>query len=530
MALQVCGLSTWLIFTTTVHCEPAQDMTSADSSMRQHYDAAFRLQGQGHSTEADFQHKLFLAAALHRIANGRANIGEYGEASPMYEQAVQFTPGDFTLRLEYAEAALDAEDAASAKRVAEDALKLLHGTADPRESRALHVLATALWAVGERKQAIAEYKAAAAIHPDFENLYALGTRYLSLADKENATKIFAEILVKLGDTATIRMQLGRAFAIDGYFPEAIQEFKKAIARSEKLPGLHYSLGAAYMQRSGAASFPEAEAEFHKELLIQPNDPFSYPQLGRIALTRHNYKQAGAYLARANELGPGNPDTHLLLAELYGETGKPLDEEIALRSAIAETSDPSRNHYEIQRAHYQLGHLLVQRGNTDEGRREIQISAELLTQSRLQDESNLNSKSMLRVLSPRTRPIKPADESKEKRLEAEIGPAIASSYNSLGVHAAIAAHYVEAAAYFKRASSWGPNLDGVNNNWGHAAFEAREYDQAISPLIRSLEIHPEDFETRLMLGLAVASWIEETYAECLRGTLITTDSSMTSPDP
>jgi len=480
--------------------------------MRRHYDAAFRLQSEGRMAEADAEHKLFLAAALRRVANGRANIGEYAQAAPFYEDAIQFAPTDFTLHLEYAEAAFDAADPEKSKVLAQEALALLPSSPDAKRARGLYVLARAVWGTGDHKQSLELYRAAAAMDPSFDNIYAVGTTYISLANKVEATKIFTQLLAKFGDTATVRMQLGRAYALGSDYPEAVEEFKKALAKDSRLPDLHYSLGAATMQAAGEAGYAQAEAEFRKELALQPKDIYCYPQLARIALARHDYKQAEADLARADELDPGNPDTALKWAQLYTETDRAAQTQEALQRAIAETSNPSRNHYEIERAHYQLGHLLIQSGNIAEGKREIQISQHLLAQSSLQDESSLSGKPNVQEPLQTTHLARPAEAAEIKRFEVQIGPAIASSYDNLGVHAAIGKDYTQAARCFAHAAQWNPTLPGIDAKWGQAAFEAHDYATAVGPLAREMLGHPDDPSIRVMLG--VSQYLSQDYFHAL----------------
>jgi tetratricopeptide (TPR) repeat protein len=501
LALSASGGNDLLRVSVLAQAETTQSKSSLDESMHRHYDTAFRLQAAGRVAEADAEHKLFLAEALRHVANGRANIGEYALSVPIYEQAIQFAAKDFTLHLEYAEAALDADDPVKAKLLAQEALALVPEGADQKRAKTMHVLAQALWGTGDRKQSIEEYKAAAALDPSFTNVYAVATTYLTLGDKVTATKVFAEIVAKFGDTATVRMQLGRAYALASDYPEATDEFKKALAKDNRLPGLHYSLGAAMMQASGEAAYPEVEAEFRKELVVQPNDRLSYPQLGRIALTRHDYKEAESDLARANELDPGNPDTCRLSAKLYTEMGKTAEAEAALRSAIAATPDPSRHHYEIASVHYELGRLLLQNGDKDEAKKEMQISQDLTAQSRLQDESTLTGKPNVQSPLQTTHPPKPTEVTEEKRFESQIGPAIASSYDNLGVHAAIGKSYAIAAECFGRAAEWNPALTGIDDKWGRAAFEAGQFADAVGPLNRWLLAHPEDAALRAMLGIS-----------------------------
>ena len=46
------------------------------------------------------------------------------------------------------------------------------------------------------------------------------------------------------------------------------------------------------------------------------------------------------------------------------------------------------------------------------------------------------------------------------------------------------------------------LDGIDVNWGRAAFAARNYDKAVKPLSRAFESHPEDVGARTLLGLSL----------------------------
>ncbi len=70
------------------------------SSMQQHYDSAYRFQSTGNLKQAAVEYKLFLADALHRLANGRVNTGEYAKAIPLYEEALKLSPDDYELQLD----------------------------------------------------------------------------------------------------------------------------------------------------------------------------------------------------------------------------------------------------------------------------------------------------------------------------------------------------------------------------------------------------------------------------------------------
>jgi tetratricopeptide (TPR) repeat protein len=489
-------------------------VTTPPASLQQHYDAAYRFQSAGNLPQAAIEYKLFLADALHHLANGRANTGEYAQAIPLYDEAIKLAPADSELQLDYAGAAFDAKDLPKAKTLAQSAVDALRGKGgDPQNAKAHLMLGRALMELGQYSEAIAQFKAAIAIHADFENTYALGTAYLSLPDKANASATFAKIATGLGDTADVHMEFGRAYGEASYPDEAIQEFKKAIAKNNKLPFAHYSLGAAYLNRSGDSAFPLAEPEFRKELTIRPDDALSYSQLGRIAMSRRDYQEAETDLNRAAKVDPTNPDNFLLLGRLYTDMNRPADAIVALQKAIAATKDPSRNHYSIQLVHYRLGRLLMQKGDIEGGKREMKISEALLLESKKHDESRMERKPTMEAPLRQTRVAAPVDVDAEKTFEHQITPMIAGSYSNLGLIDAVSHDYTAATGYFEHAAQWNPALDGLDTNWGKAAFAGRQYAQAVGPLSRSLQAHSEDVQVRSML--AVSQYMTHDYEKALQ---------------
>jgi tetratricopeptide (TPR) repeat protein len=501
--LMVCdGVFVPLAIAAASHDQTAQDARSFESSMRQHYDAAFRFQTAGDLAQAGMQYKLFLADALHELGNGRADIREYARALPLYEDAIALAPADFILRLDYARAALDAGDPAKARVLAQDALNLRAKGAAPSEVAGAHmIIGNAFRKTAAYSEAADQFKVAVAIDASFENMYTLGVAYLALPDVANANKVFSEVVAKFGSTAAMHMKLGVAYGEAGYPDEAIQEFKKAIAKDDKLPGAHYSLGASYINKSGEAGFPLAESELRRELAIQPNDPLTYPQLGRIAMSQHKYHDAEMDLQMATALTPQNPSNFILLGELYVEMHRPADAEKALRKAIDRTPDPSLNHYDIQHAHYRLGRLLVDDGKVEEGKKELEIAQDMLMRSRLQDESKLAGKPAISAVLSTPRAATPKEVLAEETFEKQIGPLMAGCYSNLGGIAATDKDYGQAADDYEHASRWDPALKGVDDNWGRAAFAAHQYSQALGPLGRTLTAHPEDVPLRSMLGVS-----------------------------
>jgi tetratricopeptide (TPR) repeat protein len=475
---------------------------SPEAEMRAHYDAAYRLQAAGDIAGADREHRLFLSEALHHVANARANIGAYDRAAPLYDQALRFDPRNIELQFDWMKAAMDAENPQQAEQLAEGILNQQADLDNQRRAWLLRIHGEALRMLGRQALAIEQFKASAALDSSFDNVYALGNAYLWVGDKPEGAKVFASMLTKFGDTAIVHMDLGRGYAEAGYYQESIAEFTRAIEMDGNLRGAHYSLGASLLSLSSEAGYPKAEAEFRRELALNPDDPFSYPQLGMIALARHEYSAAETDLRRAVALNPGNSDNYVLLARLYVETQRVPDAIAALRKAIDLTLDPSRNHYAIHAAHYELGRLLLQIGQTAEGKKEMQIAEDLLSQSDLQDKNTLNGKPQVQLPLSTTRLASAAQKQEANAYESGMAPLIAGSFNNLGVHAAMSGEYPGAADDFGHAAEWDASLAGVDNNWGRAAFAAHEYAVAVPPLQRVLRAHPDDREARTELGVSL----------------------------
>lgn len=489
-------LGTFLCFISFTHAQTAA-IRSDNTAMHQHYDAAYRFQSAHDFVHADSEHVSFLVAALDRIANFHANIGDYAHAAPVYDEAMALSPADFDLVLDYSGAALDAHDAKKAKSLLQAFMDAGDQQLTNEQKADMHRLfGSTLRELDDPKGAVDQLQQAVALNPDIENLCALGNTILGI-DSKKATAIFAKVVARYGDTAAVHMRIGRIYALGGAPDEAVDEFKKAIAEDPKMPGAHYSLGAAYMT-SSKRDFEGAEAEFRKELTLHPSDTFSYPQLGYIALTKQDYHSAEVNFKLAIALNPLAADNYMQLGKLYVETQRTDEAEAAFRKAIELTVDSSNNFYEIERAHYRLGRLLMDKGNKAEGERELKISQDLLAQRDRESAAKLTGEEVQRNPLEKTKVATPKEVDELKAFTRQASPLIAASYNNLGVHAAMSNDFTKAAEDFQHAAKWNPDLPGVDANWGRAAFAAHNCAEAVAPLRKVLERHPSDSETQTML--------------------------------
>jgi tetratricopeptide (TPR) repeat protein len=482
--------------------QAAEHGRPAPSPMQQHYDAAFRFQEAGNLSRANVEYKVYLGMILHRIANGHATLGDYALAVPIYDEALKMAPDDHEVKLDYAAAALDAGDWEKAKALATAVLASRQRSGPGPDTRAAAVLGRAQSDLEEHQAALEQFKLVAQLRPDFDSFSELAVGYLMVGDKLNASKVLNEIPARFGDTAALHQKLGVVYGRTQLFDDAVGEFKKAIARDSRLKGAHYSLGATYMMQAGEAGYDKAEAEFRKELELDPANSLAYAPLGRIAMSRHKYADAEADLKRALVINYQSAGTYLNLGQIYMETNRNAEAAKAFRAAISLTLDPSKNDYEVERAHFWLGRLLVERGDAEEGRRELNASRNLLYLKDQQIESRLSGNATIHIPLERTHGANLHESAALKEFERQAGPVIASSYDNLGANAANAGEFANASSYFEQAAWWNPALSGIDENWSRAAFAAKEYGKAVAPLHRILASHPGFANARGMLGLSL----------------------------
>jgi len=493
----------------------AAQSVGAQPVLRHHYDQAQAAQAAKNFPEAARQYRIFIADALGEMALQHVRLGEYRPAAPLFDEALALAPNSPGLEVSYARAALDAKEYSRARTLAEGVIRDYPGNAKA-VAKAQWILGRALVDQNDEAAARPHFEAAVALEPDFDNGYALAIDCLDLGDGKCAATVFSEMLAGLGDTSALHFEIGRAYLNSDFQPLAVPELQQAIAEDPHLAGAHYLLASAYLLSGSENSLTKAESELKLELQLSPNDAKSHAQLGNILLKEKQYQAADRELRISVALDAVNPDAFLYLGELYQQTGRNDEAIAALHKSISLTTDPAYRRYQVQNAHYLLGRLLIQTGQTDAGEQELQKSSELVKQSLRSDRTRLSrymAEASTREHSDESSAINPPSarqsesQSPElasalKAFERRLAPAIADSYNNLGVIAASAGDYEKALTSFERAEEWNPALDGLDANWGRAAYLSRHFSEAQAPLTRYLKSHPSDSDIRHQLAVAL----------------------------
>jgi len=514
-------LSVVLISTVSLFAQSTGVGSPNRQTLQRQYDDAQELQRVGKLTEAAGHYRAFLAEALGGLAIEYAMVPDYARAAPLFDEALTLERNSPTLLLGYARTALTMGDYSHAKTLASEFIRMYP---NDRQSlaQAHQVLGRALLKLNQDQEARKELETALALDPTFANGYDLAVACLDLDDEKCAVQIFGEMERSFGDTAEIHLAFGRAYGDSDFQPRAITEFQKAIEENPKLSGAHYLLAAVLLATGNDQSpLESAEAELKKELAISPRDAMTYAALGKIAVGRTNYAEAETYLEKAISLDPQNPDAYLYIGQMYFDTNRLDEGEAALRKSIALTTDVSRNRYQIQKAHYLLGRILMKRGHADAAHAEMEINRELADKTLALDKSKLaglmdtaGSQESPESAAPVVGSGKqdPVALRNAEAMNDRLKPAVADSYNNLGAIAATNSDYSSAVTYFERASEWNPSLDGLDYNWGRAAFAGSLYAEAVLPLSRYVKAHPDDSGARSVLGLS--QFLSGKYLDCV----------------
>ncbi|MGH9511279.1 MAG: tetratricopeptide repeat protein [Terriglobales bacterium] len=483
---------------------PSQD------NFEQHYDAARTFQLSGDQDRAAAEYRSFLIEALRISAKANAGLGQRGRAAELFEDALRLPPDDAQTLLEYAQLRFEQDKLPEARSLAEKAL-----AASPDNAQAQTLLGQVLFAQGDYKGARERLEQAVVGAPGFDVAYLLGITYIKLNDFDRARLVFDDMVSSFGDTAKIHMMFGRAYKQGDWeaLDYAVRELKVAIARDSTASHAHYLLALAYMDRDGESGFPQVATELKAELRVSPQDARSHYLLGYIAMKQHDPKAAESELLRAAQLDPKNPDPLIYLGQIYADADRDAEAESMLRKALGPSSTISPTDYLIGRAHYVLGRVLLKTGRKEEGEKELvasQVIRDRMNRPESVRDSKIKSDPELASVSEATPAASPADTPEvppqaRERVQAyldQLKPAIADSYNNLGVIQAGHSAFATAAENFRNAGEWSPGLATVDRNWGMAAFYAKDYQEAVPPLTRQLQKQPEDVKARAALALSL----------------------------
>jgi tetratricopeptide (TPR) repeat protein len=141
---------------------------------------------------------------------------------------------------------------------------------------------------------------------------------------------------------------GEIFELQGRIPDAIAEYRKAIAKNPTAINLHYRLARALALES---QYDEARREFEAELKLNPSDALAEYQIAQILVVQRKPEEAAARFERALTLKPDFVEAMIALAKLRPQSAVALLEKAV---ALAPRNESAR--YGLMIAYRNAGRL------------------------------------------------------------------------------------------------------------------------------------------------------------------------------
>ena len=448
-----------------------------------------------------------LAALLLRlVARLKMRAGDSSEAPDLYRRSLDLESSAST-RMELATTLLRDGRAQDAANEAATIVDL-----DPRNLPALKLKGAALHAAGDDAGAAAVYTRALQQDQEPALAYALGSTFLSLHRKQDADKIFKQILLTSGDAAIWHAAIGDAYRQALYADEAIAQFKLAIARDPRAGHAEFFLGLTYLQQNQWGPNPQSFLHLRIAARQAPHEYISNFYLGALESTAgQDLASSNRHLHIAAAANPASPEVWIYLGLNAVRAKEVTEAKTYLRKAVALTgSNEARNNYQIRRVYAILGRILTSEGDHAEGDLLLAKYKDLSQKARAESAASIAEENpqsafaseLASVASPApsvsidgaagmTDPlaaqaqISQNSSSKETReiesAEHQLDGLLASSLNDLGTVEARQGKYELALHHFKEAERWAPPTPVLLRNLGMTAFRLENYKESARAL-------------------------------------------------
>jgi tetratricopeptide (TPR) repeat protein len=510
---------------------------SAEAELDKRLTAAQSARSAGDPAAIALANERLIALALRELAQLRLIESAYPQAIELYGRSLGFEDIPDT-RVDLAIAQLQANHLDESLAEISKAL-----SADPSNVRALNVNAQVNMKKGDYDKAADALERAGRIDPDIGTLYSLGICLLQIkdvADKDKndrrASAVFQQMMQLAGDSGSLHVMFGRAYRDAEDMPQAIREFKRAIAFDPTTPHAHYFLALATFAVNEWKATPEIKSEFAKELERYPRDYLANYILGFIASSERRYEVSDKYLTAAVEVNPDWPEPWLYMGLNDYAQGDMKRAEQAFRKAVEMTgSDEARSNYQIRRAYIDLGRILATSGQTEESEQFMAKARDLQNKILQQSQQHIaeialaggvGSAAAIVPLNPKSEteaaPVLPTDSDPFARVDAStmvrshlnetqraaadsqethLRSVLGLSFNDLATSEAVRKEYSVALGHYQEAERWDPAIPGLAKNLGLSAFRTNNYPEAIRGFARAIAEKPADAPVRAMLGLA-----------------------------
>lgn len=511
---------------------------SPQDRLKQHYEVAEAQARAGNFAGAEIEYTAILAEGYRTVGRIYSTQQKHKQAIAAVEAAALYQPASAEALSDLAITYFEAGQFDKALQPLNQAIAL-----NPQSPSAHSILGKTYFALREYEKAATELKVALEFgSSDFDTSFTLAIAYLQQRKFTDARQVFDWMLQHFGDQPELHVVIGRAFRVAGRLPEAIDEFKKAIALNPTLARVHDNLALAYLMNEGASRLVDAEREFKTELVSNPDEYFANYYLGIVYVFQRKWELAIAFLKNASRVQADNSDPYFQLGQAYQELGNHDQAIEALKKAIALNPDLAHNKFQVTTAHYRLAQSLLKVGQSEEGQKELRLSSELKAEAFKMAQTSGTSPSTMGTsqlpdqedklpatgsFGSTTTPSEVPDEKAKRELEsaeAYYAKLLAATHSSIGLLRADQGDFRAAAEQFRLAANWNPQQEDVDYNLGLAYFRAESYKDAVPPLEIEVKTHPHNNRARWLLGLSYFKTSNYPRASELLADLVTSEST------
>jgi tetratricopeptide (TPR) repeat protein len=546
-ALAVCAVASALILSATFGAAQ-QSSAALAQELQARVAYAANAERTGNPYGIAETNKRVVAIALRQIAQLRLGQGVPGAAAEIFKESLAIednTDARFGMALALTRANRFDEALKEALKVTE---------LEPRNAAAWNLAGKVAMAKKDYKVASDCLAKSVALQPDMEVAYTLASAYLQQKKTDDAALVFQKMAQVSGDVAKMHIMAGRAFEQAGFPDKAEQQYLEAIKTDAKVSRGHYFHGLFLLVKNGWETTPQSREEFLKEVQVNPKDFYGNYFTGYILSTEKNYEESDKYLKVAAEANPDWPEPFLYLGlNAYG-AGNNAAAEQYLRKAIKLTgSEEDRNDYQVRRAYFTLGRILISKGEREEGlrysQRSKEMEAKLVVNVRQQALANgqaaagsvsPGTAAPLPQAQPEVSPIAAAAPLDEKTLkgvdmtdsekmmalnaEQKLREILGVAFMNIGSGMARMHEFPLAVSYFHDAERWNPQADGLMRNLGMAAFLSGNYSECV----RALKAEQRPLDPSLQSMLALSLYLNNRYAEAVKAFEPVEDAAAVDP--
>lgn len=249
-----------------------------------------------------------------------------------------------------------------AEEILKRALQLQPGNLQAR----IHLVRTLIQS-DKVPEALREIRILLELHPrDPEAKFETGRLLQELAGSR-----FAKIERLAPDSSEAHELLGKYYEARGRLKEALAEYRFALERNPKGPGLHFLIGNIYWK---LGNFDAAVPELERELRLNPNHTLANHRIGHIYVFRHQATEALPYLEKAVRADPG-------AVAFRRDLGKALRLLGRFEEALREFTFVAEKEPDDDTVHFQLAAVYKALGDPKRAAEELAIHERILQERR-----------------------------------------------------------------------------------------------------------------------------------------------------